>query len=197
MLFYDVLWSQLICYEVRIFVFLFKVTPAAHESSWARGWIRAVAPVCNHSCSNVRSEMRLWPMLHSQPTEQGQGSKQHPHRDHVRFLTCWATTGTPEILLKKGVLRKFPLWLSGLQTQVVSPKMQFDSWPHSVGSGSCVAMICGVHWRNGLDPMLLWLWCRPTGGDLIQPLPWESPYATGEGLKKKKRKKEKKMGVLR
>ena len=32
------------------------------------------------------------------------------------------------------------------------------------------------------DPALLWLWCRPA--DMIRPLAWEPPYATGATLKR-------------
>ena len=59
-------------------------------------------------------------------------------------------------------------------------------------------MSCGVGHRCGLDPELLWLWCRPAATTLIRPLAWEPPYSAGTALeeakrqKKKKRKKEKK-----
>ena len=43
-------------------------------------------------------------------------------------------------------------------------------------------MTCGVGHRCGLDPKLLWLWCRPAGTDPIQPLAWEPPYAAGAAL---------------
>ena len=48
-------------------------------------------------------------------------------------------------------------------------------------------MSCGVGRRHGLDPMLLWLWCRPAAAALIQPLDLELPYAVGSALKKKKK----------
>ena len=38
------------------------------------------------------------------------------------------------------------------------------------------AMSRGVGRRCGLDPVLLWLWCRPVTTALIQPLAWEPPY---------------------
>ena len=38
----------------------------------------------------------------------------------------------------------------------------------------------------------LWLWCRPGAIAPIQPLAWESPYATGAALKKQKIKIKKK-----
>ena len=45
-------------------------------------------------------------------------------------------------------------------------------------------MNCGVDHRHSLDPMLLWLWCRPASIALIGPLAWEPPYAAGEALEK-------------
>ena len=39
---------------------------------------------------------------------------------------------------------------------------------------------------------MLWLWLWPEATALIRPLAWELPYATGEALKRQKRKKEKK-----
>ena len=54
-------------------------------------------------------------------------------------------------------------------------------------------MSCGVGHRHGLDPLLLWLWCRPAAAALIQPLNWERPCAASAAPKKtKKKKKEKK-----
>lgn len=52
-------------------------------------------------------------------------------------------------------------------------------------------MSYGVGHRRGLDPALLWLWCRLAAMALIQPLAWEPPYATGVALKSKKKKEEK------
>ena len=51
-------------------------------------------------------------------------------------------------------------------------------------------MSCGVGCRYGLDPALLWLWCRlavvaPTGS-----LAWEHPYAAGLALKSRKTETE-------
>ena len=42
------------------------------------------------------------------------------------------------------------------------------------------------------DPVLLWLWWRPTAVAPIRPLAWEPPYATGVALKSQKKKKKKK-----
>ena len=47
-------------------------------------------------------------------------------------------------------------------------------------------MSCCVGCRCGSDPVLLWLWCRPTAVALIRPLAWEPPYAVGTTLKSKK-----------
>ena len=52
-------------------------------------------------------------------------------------------------------------------------------------------MSCSVGCRHGLDPALLWLWCRPAAVAPIQPLAWETPYATSEALKRQKTKKKK------
>ena len=49
----------------------------------------------------------------------------------------------------------------------------------SVGQGSSTAISCGVGRRHGLDPALLWLWCRLAAVAPIQPLAWELPYAMG------------------
>ena len=63
-----------------------------------------------------------------------------------------------------------------------------NPWPRSVGQGSGVAVSCGVGRRHGLDPVLLWLWCKAAATDPIQPLAWELPYALSTALKSKKPK---------
>ena len=45
----------------------------------------------------------------------------------------------------------------------------------------------GVGHRQGLDPNLPWLWCRPAATVPIQPLAWGLPYAAGAALKRKKK----------
>ena len=45
-------------------------------------------------------------------------------------------------------------------------------------------MSCSVGCRLGLDPVLLWLWCRLAATALIQLLAWELPYAMGAALKR-------------
>ena len=53
-------------------------------------------------------------------------------------------------------------------------------------------MSCGIAYRQGLDPTMLWLWYRPGATALIQPLAWEPPYAAGLALKSQKdREREK------
>ena len=49
---------------------------------------------------------------------------------------------------------------------------------------------CGVGRRCGLDPMLLWMWCRPAAAAPIQCLAWETPYAKGTEKAKKKKEQE-------
>ena len=51
-------------------------------------------------------------------------------------------------------------------------------------------MSCGVGYRHGLDPELLWLWCGPVVTALIQPLAWEPPYAASAAPKGPKKKKK-------
>ena len=53
-------------------------------------------------------------------------------------------------------------------------------------------MSCGVGHRHSLDLALLWLWlwCWLAVAGPIRPLAWELPYATGEALKKAKKKKK-------
>ena len=53
-------------------------------------------------------------------------------------------------------------------------------------------MSCGIGRRHGLDPKLLWLWCRPAAVAPIGPLAWKLPYAMHVALKSKKKKKKKK-----
>ena len=56
-----------------------------------------------------------------------------------------------------------------------------------MGWGSGVAVSCGVGHRCDLDPLLLWLWCRPAATAPIRPLDWEPPYAAGAALEKPKK----------
>ena len=58
-------------------------------------------------------------------------------------------------------------------------------------------MNCGVGHRGTLDPALLWLWCRLAAVVLIQPLPWELPYAMGVALKNKNKNKKRALKLKR
>ena len=49
---------------------------------------------------------------------------------------------------------------------------------------------CGIGHRWGLNPVLLWLWCRPAATSLIRLLAWEPPYTMGVALKIKKQTKK-------
>ena len=57
--------------------------------------------------------------------------------------------------------------------------------------GSGVAVSCDVGHRCGLEPALLWLWCRPAAIAPIRPLAWEPPHAMGAALDKAKQNKTK------
>ena len=46
-------------------------------------------------------------------------------------------------------------------------------------------MSCGVGRRQGLGPVLLWLWHRLAATAPIGPVAWEPPYAMGAALKSK------------
>ena len=50
-------------------------------------------------------------------------------------------------------------------------------------------MSCGVGYRCGSDPTLLWLWHRLAAIVTIRPLAWEPPYAMGVALEKAKKTK--------
>ena len=53
-----------------------------------------------------------------------------------------------------------------------------------------LAMICGVgHRQQGLDPVSLWLWCRPAAAAPIQPIAWEFPSAINVALKSKEKER--------
>ena len=57
-------------------------------------------------------------------------------------------------------------------------------------------MNCGVDYRCGSDPTLLWLWWKPVATDLIRPPAWEPPYAMGATLEKGKKEKRQKKKIL-
>ena len=47
-----------------------------------------------------------------------------------------------------------------------------------------------VQVADGLDPTLLWLWCRLAAVASIRSVAWELPYAAGAALKKQEQKKK-------
>ena len=49
-------------------------------------------------------------------------------------------------------------------------------------------MSYGVGHRQGSDPPLLLLWCRPAAATWIRPLAWELLYAANAALKRTKQK---------
>ena len=53
-------------------------------------------------------------------------------------------------------------------------------------------MSFGVGLRHGLDPALLWLWCRLAATAPNGPLAWEPPYAAGAALENAKTERERK-----
>ena len=71
----------------------------------------------------------------------------------------------------------------------------FDSWPHSVGQGSGIAMSCGVGHRCSSDPELLWLRRRLVVTAPIRPLAWEPPHAMGAALENTERHTHKKVNL--
>ena len=63
----------------------------------------------------------------------------------------------------------------------------------SVGSGFGIAMSFSLGHRCGLDPALLWLWCKPAAAALISNLiAWELPYPLGAALKIQRRRRRRK-----
>ena len=54
----------------------------------------------------------------------------------------------------------------------------------------CRGLWCGLQ-MLGLDPELLWLWCRLPATAPTGPLAWEPPYAAGAALEMTKRQKKK------
>ena len=61
--------------------------------------------------------------------------------------------------------------------------------------GSGIAMRCGVDYRHGSDPVLLWLWCRLAATAPIRSPAWEPPYAAEAALKTQKTKPIKKLKI--
>ena len=60
-----------------------------------------------------------------------------------------------------------PAMVEWKQIQLVSMRMWVRSLALPRGLGSSDAMSCGVGSRHGLDPALLWLWCKLAAAALI------------------------------
>ena len=73
--------------------------------------------------------------------------------------------------------------------QLVSMRARVRSLASLSGLGSDIAMSCGVGRGRGLDPVLLWLWCKPAAISPIQPLAWKLLYVMDTALKRQKREK--------
>ena len=74
-----------------------------------------------------------------------------------------------------------------VETNLISIHEDTRSIPgltQSVMDRCCRELRCGSQTR--LDLALLWLCCRPEVTTLIQPLPWEPPYALSLALKRQK-----------
>ena len=65
-----------------------------------------------------------------------------------------------------------------------------------MGYRSGIAISSGIGCRCGLDPVLLWLLCRPAATAPIRPLAWAPPYAASATLKRQKKKKHPQMKVM-
>ena len=68
--------------------------------------------------------------------------------------------------------------------------MWIQSLAWNSGLRICVTVSYAVGHRHGLDPPLLWLWCRLAAAAQIHPLAWEPPYAASAALKTAKKKKK-------
>ena len=73
------------------------------------------------------------------------------------------------------------------------PSMRTQVWSLASFSGLRIqcCMSCGVGYRDGSDPMLLWLCCRPAAAAPIQPLSQELTYSLDTALKRQAKKKKK------
>ena len=67
------------------------------------------------------------------------------------------------------------------QIRLVSRRIRFYPWPHSVVWGSSVAVSCGIGCSCSSDPAWLWLWCRHLGTSIC--------HRCGPKSKKKKNQK--------
>ena len=94
--------------------------------------------------------------------------------------------------------KEFLLWLSRLQTRLVSMRMWVPSLALLSGLRIwCCGELCyRSQTRHSSDAMLLWLWRRSAAAASIQPLAWELPYAIGTTLKSKQTNKQIQVGNI-
>ena len=82
---------------------------------------------------------------------------------------------------------EIPIMAQQKEIWPVSMRIWVQSMVLHSGKRAGIAMICGVGHRRGLDPTLLWLWCRPAAIALIRPLAWKPPCAVGVAIKYKQK----------
>ena len=100
------------------------------------------------------------------------------------------------MLKKNKMIVGVPVVVQRKQIQLVSMRMQV--WSLAFLSGLRIQCCCELWCRSqtGLDPMLLWLWCRPAAAGPIQLLAWEFPYASSVALKSKNKSKQTKNEMI-
>ena len=83
---------------------------------------------------------------------------------------------------------EFLLRLSGLRIRLVSMRMWVQSLAPLSGLGIWHCCKLQYSWRCGLDPVLLWLWCRLGSFSFYLTPSLGTSYAAGAVLKRKKKK---------
>ena len=136
----------------------------AYGSSQAMGWVWAAAASLHHSCRNSGSEPHLWPTLQlvattdSWPTEWGQRSNLHPHRDYNQVLKPLSHNGnSTEVVF----LIPSSQGSSATPAQSLSPKKY----------GQCQGCLLLLLWFG----ILLCLWYKEVPGPGIEPIPQQGP----------------------
>ena len=77
-------------------------------------------------------------------------------------------------IFKKEEIGEVPIVAQQLTNPTSTMRTQVQSLVSLSGlKGSSIAVSCGVGGRCSSDPMLLWLWCRPSAVAPIRPLAWE------------------------
>ena len=93
--------------------------------------------------------------------------------EDIPQLEDWMKTWFKPLLQKrfKMAYKEFLLWLSSNEPVQYPWGCRFDLTSLS-GLNIQVAVNCGIGCKCGLDPELLWLWCRLAAVALIWPLAW-------------------------